>query len=106
MEPAEQDNRIDVADLQKEVIEMRQQIPSAYRHALEKDFDMFKQRLTNVIAQRGSTPQLHSADTMIDSGLFNIAVHYGEEQLKQYIENAEVFVKNLKKDEGKKKKCL
>lgn len=105
MDPANRDKKVDTVDLQKEVLEMRQQIPIAYRNALEKDFEMFKERLTNIIAQRTvTTSQLLGADIQIDSSLFNTTVYPGEEEMRRYIENAERLVKNLKRDDGKKKK--
>ncbi len=107
MEAADQEKKVDIADLQKEVIEMRKLIPDAYKSALENDFELFKKRLTNATTQKNLSMQCSQIETpTVDTSLLNDSAlfRYNEEDLKQYIENVEQFAMKLRKDGEKKKK--
>lgn len=105
MDPPEQGNKVDIADLQKEIVEMRQLLPDAYQAALERDFEKFKQRITSISAQRisrqHSTSSMPMEESRYEDGLTN---RIDPHKLQQYICNAEMFAKNLKRDGEKKKK--
>lgn len=105
MEQQDQEKSIDVVDLQKEVIEMRQEIPEAYRILLEKDFERFKNRLTNIVAQRNQIQYSQNDNPVIDMSIFEskASQRYDPENLMRYINNAETFVSKLKMIREKKR---
>lgn len=105
MEPEDKEKPIDIKSLQKEVLEMRASIPKTYQAALKRDFEQFKQRLTNIVAQGSSIQYSENENPAIDMSIFesNAAQRYDEENLSQYINNAEKFVSQLKEIRGKSK---
>lgn len=105
MDPPNQEKPIDVVDLQKEVIEMRQLIPETYRIALEQDFEEFKNRLTKIVSQRNAIVYSESDNPAIDMSIFesNVSQQYDVEDLTRYINNAEMFVQKLKTIREKRK---
>lgn len=105
MDSQNQEKPIDIGDLQKEVIEMRQLIPDTYKAVLEKDFEKFKNRLTKIVSQRNSIQYSASDNPAIDMSIFesNVSQRYDVEDLTRYIHNAETFVRKLKRISEKKK---
>lgn len=102
-EPKDEEKPVDIRELQKEILEMRQQIPQAYKVCLEKNFEDFKNRLTNIAAQRKT---IEYSDSYIpDMSIFESkpSQRYDVEDLTQYINNAQMFVNNLKKNNDKRK---
>lgn len=105
MESKVPEQPIDIAEMQKEVIEMRQVIPDKYRAALEKDFKDFKRRLTNIVAQSRSIKYSESENPAINMSVFDskASQHYDVEDLSLYIHNAEMFVSKVKEIRDKSK---
>lgn len=105
MDPPNQEKPVDVVDLQREVVEMRQLIPEAYRKFLERDFDKFKTRLTKIVTQRSSIQYSKSDNPAIDVSIFesNVSQRYDEEDLNGYVSNAEKFYQKLKEIKENKK---
>lgn len=93
--------QFDVEDLQKEVIEMRQQIPLTYRTHLEIDYEKFKERITNIISQRNPSfqcnPDTESFDSVFESSATE-SMRFGPSELKQYVNNVKAFCKKVSKD--------
>lgn len=104
MEAKGEEKAINIQELQKEVVEMRQEIPEAYRVCLEKNFDDFKNRLTNIVAQRNSIEYSRSDNPDIDISVFesNASQSYDIDDLTRYISNAQLFVNNLKNSKSKR----
>lgn len=95
---------IDIVDLQKEVLEMRKIIPETYIGILKTDFVRFKERLANIVTERHPVEYSISIPAINTStSESNASQRHDAEDLTRYINNAEMFVNNLKRIREKRK---
>lgn len=94
---------IDIVDLQKEVLEMREKIPESYIRILKTDFERFKERLANIVTEK--SPPVEYSISIPANNTFepNASQRYDEVDLTRYINNAEMFVNNLRSIREKRK---
>lgn len=95
MEPKDEEKPVDMRELRKEILEMRQQIPRAYKKCLEGKYQQFTDRLTNIATQRKS---IEYCDSYIpDMSIFESkdSQKYDVEDLTHYVNNALIFVKKI-----------